>query len=77
MSFKVYGHFTYNHSTQECDFGDDTKFGNAPRKVFLVVGFIVPCIIVAVSYAYIFYKVSIKNCLYFLIRNLSCINKDK
>ncbi|KAK3877258.1 hypothetical protein Pcinc_018013 [Petrolisthes cinctipes] len=52
----AYGSFTYNEETDECDFDDSGRFGNAPRKVFLALGSILPCIVVIVSYSYIYYK---------------------
>ena len=54
---QVYGQFTYNPNTEECDFDDDTPQGKAPRKVFLALGFLLPCIIIITSYSYIYYKV--------------------
>ncbi|KAG0713415.1 G-protein coupled receptor moody [Chionoecetes opilio] len=54
--FKVYGQFTYNDNTEECDFDDDTHLGKAPRKVFLILGFMFPCIFIIASYSYIYYK---------------------
>ncbi|XP_045595479.1 protein trapped in endoderm-1 isoform X1 [Procambarus clarkii] len=53
---EIYGKFTYNTSTDECDFDDSTQFGERPRKLFLVLGFLLPCIIIIVSYSYIFFK---------------------
>ncbi|KAK4309929.1 hypothetical protein Pmani_018482 [Petrolisthes manimaculis] len=52
----AYGSFTYNEETDECDFDDTGRFGNGPRKVFLALGSILPCIVVVVSYSYIYYK---------------------
>lgn len=53
---KIYGEFTYNDNTEECDFDDDTDLGKGPRKVFLSLGFMLPCIIIIASYSYIYYK---------------------
>ncbi|XP_042230118.1 protein trapped in endoderm-1-like isoform X1 [Homarus americanus] len=53
---KIYGEFTYNHNTDECDFSDNTKYGQGPRKLFLALGFLLPCVVIIVSYSYIFYK---------------------
>lgn len=53
---EVYGQFTYNVKTEECDFDDETDQGKAPRKVFLTLGFLLPCIIIITSYSYIYYK---------------------
>ncbi|XP_064112852.1 G-protein coupled receptor moody-like isoform X1 [Macrobrachium nipponense] len=54
---KIYGEFTYNIKTKECDFGDSQETGgNGPRKLFLALGFLLPCAIIIASYSYIFYK---------------------
>ncbi|XP_063889289.1 protein trapped in endoderm-1-like [Scylla paramamosain] len=53
---KVYGEFTYNDNTEECDFDDEVPQGKTPRKVFLSLGFLLPCIIIITSYSYIYYK---------------------
>lgn len=52
----IYGAFTYNNNTEECDFDDDTDQGRAPRKVFLALGFLLPSIIIIASYSYIYFK---------------------
>ncbi|XP_066986750.1 protein trapped in endoderm-1-like isoform X3 [Macrobrachium rosenbergii] len=54
---RIYGEFTYNTKTKECDFGDSKETGgNGPRKLFLALGFLLPCAIIIASYSYIFYK---------------------
>ncbi|XP_068220543.1 protein trapped in endoderm-1-like isoform X2 [Palaemon carinicauda] len=54
---EIYGEFTYNVKTKECDFGDSKKTGgNGPRKLFLALGFLLPCGVIIASYSYIFYK---------------------
>ncbi|MPC64661.1 G-protein coupled receptor moody [Portunus trituberculatus] len=53
---QVYGQFTYNLDTEECDFDDKTAHKKAPRKVFLSLGFLLPCIVIITSYSYIYYK---------------------
>lgn len=54
---EIYGRFEYNHHTEECDFADDEEAqGQAPRKLFLTLGFLLPCLFIIVSYSYIFYK---------------------
>ncbi|RXG73364.1 G-protein coupled receptor moody [Armadillidium vulgare] len=50
---EIYGAFDYNSNTHECDF--DVRALQA-RKVFLAIGFFVPCLIIIISYSYIFYK---------------------
>ncbi|XP_066986760.1 protein trapped in endoderm-1-like [Macrobrachium rosenbergii] len=54
---RVYGEFTYNNKTKECDFGDSKeRGGSGPRKLFLALGFLLPCAVIIASYSYIFYK---------------------
>ncbi|KAK7083247.1 hypothetical protein SK128_018705 [Halocaridina rubra] len=54
---KLYGEFTYNERTKECDFSDNPESGGAgPRKLFLALGFLLPCVVIILSYSYIFYK---------------------
>ncbi|XP_064112851.1 protein trapped in endoderm-1-like isoform X2 [Macrobrachium nipponense] len=54
---RVYGEFTYNYTTKECDFSDSKESGGeGPRKLFLAIGFLLPCAVIIISYSYIFYK---------------------
>lgn len=53
---QIYGKFVYNERTDECDFSDQTQYGQTPRKLFLSLGFLLPCVVIIVSYSYIFYK---------------------
>nr|QPB73592.1 GPCR8 [Penaeus japonicus] len=51
---EIYGHLGYNKETKECDFVGDGNEG--PRKLFLGLGFLLPCAVIIASYSYIFYK---------------------
>ncbi|XP_070000665.1 G-protein coupled receptor moody isoform X1 [Penaeus vannamei] len=53
---EIYGHLGYNNQTDECDFMDDTPAKQGPRKLFLAIGFLLPCVVIIASYSYIFYK---------------------
>ncbi|XP_076066381.1 protein trapped in endoderm-1-like [Oratosquilla oratoria] len=51
--FQVFGKFSYNEITNECDFSeDDTK----ARQFFIMIGLLLPCCIIIASYVYIFIK---------------------
>lgn len=73
---QIYGKFVYNYRTDECDFSDQTEHGLAPRKLFLSLGFLLPCIVIIVSYSYIFYKVS-KRKIYVLRLYNTVVNCDR
>ncbi|XP_063607573.1 G-protein coupled receptor moody-like isoform X1 [Penaeus indicus] len=53
---EAFGRFGYNESTDECDFVDNTERGQTPRNVMMFAGYFLPCGIIVVSYALIFYK---------------------
>lgn len=53
---EAYGKFGYNDSTDECDFVDNTALGQSPRNVMMFAGYFLPCGVIVVSYALIFYK---------------------
>ncbi|XP_063614547.1 protein trapped in endoderm-1-like [Penaeus indicus] len=53
---RIYGHLGYNKDTHECDFMEDTPAKQGPRKLFLGIGFLLPCVVIIASYSYIFYK---------------------
>ncbi|XP_047476633.1 G-protein coupled receptor moody-like isoform X2 [Penaeus chinensis] len=53
---EAFGKFGYNDSTDECDFVDSTKWGQTPRNVMMFAGYFLPCGVIVVSYALIFYK---------------------
>lgn len=66
--FGTWGEFGYRAQSFSCTIL--RKGGRSPKKFLFILGFLLPCLIIVISYSCIFYRVS--NCFYlhFIWKNI-------